>query len=119
MQENNQMTRYKISFWDKIKKGIRKLFFKNKEIKIYNNKKEIKEEKISKEEVIETYRKIKEGIINIDDLEENLVHKILLLMNEEIKINNQRIKEKIDNMRISLYNIEMYNKEIEVLKKNS
>ena len=102
MQENNQMTRYKISFWDKIKKGIRKLFFKNKEIEIYNNKKEIKE-----------------GIINIDDLEENLVHKILLLMNEEIKINNQRIKEKIDNMRISLYNIEMYNKEIEVLKKNS
>lgn len=119
MQENNQMTRYKISFWDKIKKEIRKLFFKNKEIEIYNNKKEIKEEKISKEEVIETYRKIKEGIINIDDLEENLVHKILLLMNEEIKINNQRIKEKIDNMRISLYNIEMYNKEIEVLKKNS
>ena len=47
------------------------------------------------------------------------MHKILLLMNEEIKINNQRIKEKIDNMRISLYNIEMYNKEIEVLKKNS
>lgn len=119
MQENNQMTRYKISFWDKIKKEIRKLFFKNKEIEIYNNKKEIKEEKISKEEVIETYRKIKEGIINIDDLEENLVHKILLLMNEEIKINNQRIKEKIDNMRISLYNIEMYNKEIEILKKNS
>lgn len=119
MQENNQMTRYKISFLDKIKKGIRKLFFKNKGIEIYNNKKEIKEEKISKEEVIETYRKIKEGIINIDDLEENLVHKILLLMNEEIKINNQRIKEKIDNMRISLYNIEMYNKEIEVLKKNS
>ena len=119
MQENNQMTRYKISFWDKIKKEIRKLFFKNKEIEIYNNKKEIKEEKISKEEVIETYRKIKEGIINIDDLEENLVHKILLLMNEEIKINNQRIKEKIDNMRISLYNIEMNNKEIEVLKKNS
>lgn len=119
MQENNQMTRYKISFWDKIKKEIRKLFFKNKEIEIYNNKKEIKEDKISKEEVIETYRKIKEGIINIDDLEENLVHKILLLMNEEIKINNQRIKEKIDNMRISLYNIEMYNKEIEVLKKNS
>ena len=119
MQENNQMTRYKISFWDKIKKEIRKLFFKNKGIEIYNNKKEIKEEKISKGEVIETYRKIKEGIINIDDLEENLVHKILLLMNEEIKINNQRIKEKIDNMRISLYNIEMYNKEIEVLKKNS
>lgn len=119
MQDNNQMIKYKISFWDKIKKELSKLFFKNKKIETYNNQEEIKKEKISKEEVIESYRKVKEGVINIDDLEEDLVHKILLLMNEEIKINNKKIKEKIENMKISLYNIEMYNKEIEVLKKNS
>lgn len=119
MQDNNQMIKYKISFWDKIKKKIRKLFFKNKRIEAYNNQKEIKKETTSKEEVIGIYRNIKGGVISIDDLEEDLVHKVLLLMNEEIKINNKKIKDKIENMRISLYNIEMYNKEIEVLKKNS
>lgn len=118
MQRSNQMIKYKISFWDRIKKRIKKVFLKDEEKESCNDDIIIKEDKLSKDKVMEIYKQIKAGKTSIDDLDANIVNKIMLLMNEEMKINNEKIKEKIEDMKIHLYNLEMYNKQIELLKKN-
>ena len=120
MQNNNQIIKYKLNFLNKIKQKVISIFTKKQEVKTYTyNDDIIKGDKTSKEKVMEIYKQIKNDKIKIDDLDESVVSKLIILMNEEMKINNEKINKEIESMKTHLYNMEMYNKQIEILKKNS
>ena len=129
MQNNNQIIKYKLNFLNKIKQKIISIFTKKQEVKTYTyNYDIIKGDKTSKEKIMEIYKQIKNDKIgnrvvvtvkSVNDLDESVVSKLIILMNEEMKINIEKINKEIESMKTHLYNMEMYNKQIELLKKNS
>lgn len=74
--------------------------------------------KIDKVEFFEMYKRIKKGTIKIDEIDKETAKKILLIAIEEIDINNAKIRKKFERAKVSSENIKIYDKEIQVLRKN-
>jgi hypothetical protein len=43
----------------------------------------------------------------------------MLLLKEEMEISNEKLKEEFNQTTLHLYNLKMYNKQVELLKKDS
>lgn len=117
MKVEQQMTKYNNSLWGKIKQKLLYFFYGNR--KNNNINKSASTEEKSKEEIISLYNKVKSGNVNLDDLDEKMLYKIALLLKEEIDILNEKLKEDFYETTMHLNNLKMYNKEVQLLRKNS
>jgi len=117
METKDKMIIYRHGFWDKIKQKIRSIFLKKQDI--YQEQMDIKEKSNSKEEIMNIYNKVKYGNVNLSDLDKNILYKIMILLNEEIEITSKKMKGKITEANMLLYNIKMHNKELDYKKQNS
>lgn len=73
---------------------------------------------LTKDEFFEIYKKIKNNEINIESLDKKIIKRVLQMFIEELKINSNKINEKMSSLKISLDNAKVYNKEIEIAKKH-
>lgn len=116
MEPKVQMTEYKKSFWCKIKEKIFNIFFKNKEyieeknVMVAENNKVEKIEDNSKKEFMKVYEQVKKQEISLDDLEDNMLYKVMLFLKEEIDITNKKIKAEINETAIHVNNLNLNNK---------
>ena len=118
MNKNEQIIVRKVSFWNKFKQIFKNIFFKSNDIveskeslRIYTDK--------SKKEILEIYNKVKNNVIDLNELDSDTLYKIMLLVREEIELSNKKFKEEFNQTTLHLYNLKMYNKQIELLKKDS
>ena len=118
MNKNEQMIVRKVSFWNRIKQTFKNIFFKSNDfvgttdnLGIYSDK--------TKEELMEIYNKVKNYAIDLNELDSDTLYKIMLLLKEEIEISNKKLKEEFNQTTLHLYNLKMYNKQVELLKKDS
>lgn len=121
MNQNEHMIIYKNNFWRKLKNIIKNIFAKNE---IQDNKEEAKKindntQKKSKQEILEIYNNVKLGQIELEELDDDDLYKVMILLKEELEITHSKLKEELKKIDIQLYNLKTYNKEIELLKKNS
>lgn len=112
------------SFWDKLKNKIRNFFFKKKKIAKEPNRQEpnqIKPEEaiapLDKIEFFSLYEQVKKQEVPIETLDKETIRRILIMLEEELKINEKKMEEKMQTLEISLDNIQIYQKEIELMKK--
>ena len=86
---------------------------------IYAKKKKCKIEKCregkSLKENKEKMQKKQE--VPIETLDKETIRRILIMLEEELKINEKKMEEKMQTLEISLDNIQIYQKEIELMKK--
>ena len=73
---------------------------------------------LTKDEFFEIYKKIKNNEINIESLDKKIIKRVLQMFIEELKINSNKINEKMSRLKISLDNAKVYHKEIEIAKKH-
>ena len=50
-------------------------------------------------------------------MDKETIRRILIMLEEELKINEKKMEEKMQTLEISLDNIQIYQKEIELMKK--
>lgn len=81
------------------------------------NEKNKKSLNIDKKEFFELYKKVKSKEIDINTLDQEKKRRILIMIREEVNINSKKIDEKFSELNVSTENIKIYNKEIELLKK--
>ncbi len=126
MNDSPQMIKYKNdSFWMKIKRKIQSLFTnkKNKE----NNNTTISSttnsfnsnQNIDKKEFLDLYSKVKNKQIELSKLDQKTLYNVLLMIKGELEINRKNIQNQMNKVKISLDNIKINTKEIELLKRNS
>ena len=117
MNVNNQMIEYKKeSFFSKIKQKIVSFFTRK------NQAKEIIEKPktmINKKEFFDIYSNVKNKDINLDELSNDTLYKVMIMLDEEMSVNLKKIEEKKNKIDISINNIKIYNKEIELLKRKA
>lgn len=115
MKDDKQLIKYKKeNFFEKIKNKIIKIFSKKQNEK--NTIQKINVSNIGKEKFFDIYEKVKRQEIKIETLDKETIRKILVMTQEELNLNNKKIEQKLKQLEISLENIKMYNKEIELLK---
>lgn len=118
MKEEVQLIEYKKeSFFERIKNKIKRMFFKKEQVKV--NEENVDYVGLNKGEFFEIYEKVKNGEMNLENLDKETVVKILRMLKEELNINRNKINEKMNSFKISLDNAKMYNKEIELYMKNN
>ena len=95
MNKNEQMITYKESIWSRIKNKFFNLFFKkNKQegIDINTEKEGINKKVKTKEEIMEIYNKVKSRQIEVEDIDEDTLDKVILLIREEMELINKKIE---------------------------
>lgn len=118
MIEDKQLINYKKSFFTKIKEKFLNFFNRNKNIKKIESIKEVDNEQtdekvhtennlieeqgeidnnknMSKEEFMEIYNKVKTGEIDTETLEEEILYKIMIMLNEEIELSSEKTYNQI------------------------
>jgi hypothetical protein len=119
LKEDLQLIKYKkYGFFEKIKNKIKGIFSKKEEVKVVTNNINLDKDVIDKKRFFETYEKVKNQEIKIEDLDKETIKKILLMTVEELNINSKKIDEKLKVLKISLDNTKIYSKEIEMMKNN-
>lgn len=130
MSEEKQLIKYKKSFFSKIKEKFISFFHKKNNDYMDLNKTEISEnisnkstfkqnlvkESTEKEKFMDLYNKVKEGKINTESLDEKTLHKIIVLLNEEIELTNSKIYEEIKETKEEMNE---YNRQLNLKKHNN
>ena len=94
-----------------------RIFFKKEQVKV--NEENVDYVGLNKGEFFEIYEKVKNGEMNLENLDKETVLRILRMIKEELSINSDKINKKMNSFKISLDNAKMYNKEIELYTKNN
>ena len=130
MSEEKQLIKYKKSFFSKIKEKFISFFRKKNNNYMDSNKKEISEnilnkstfiqnqvkESTEKEKFMNLYNKVKKGEIDTESLDEETLHKIIVLLNEEIELTNSKIYEEIKETKEEMNE---YNRQLNLKKHNN
>lgn len=74
---------------------------------------------MDKKEFRQIYNDVKLKKINPEQLDFETLTKVMLMLKEELKLMLKTSNKNMEKIQISLENIKMYEKEIELLKKNS
>lgn len=125
MKDNNQMIKVEDGFFARLRNKIKDLFLKFKKVNKTENKLNAIQEKnnneLSKQEIITLYKKIKNEEIDLEqlDVDDDMLYKVIELLNEEINIIHNKMKSTLEETKIHLYNLKMYTKEIEMLNKKN
>ena len=119
MESKVQIIECKKSFWNKVKEKISKIFFRKRSY-IEENSEIIKEniniekaEDNSKKEFMQVYEQIKNQEISLDEVDDNMLYKVMLLLKEEIDITNKKIDLEINEVAISLNNLNINNNKLQ------
>ena len=121
MNEDKQMIQYKESFFEKLKRKIKSIFLKSdiNNIERENIETPKHNEKLNKEEIMKLYKDVKVGTVDLNNVEEKDLYRVMLLLKEEIEIIKDKINKEMQDVDIHYNNLKMYNKQISLLKKDS
>ena len=117
MKEEKQMIVYKENWWSKIKLKIIRIFKPN--YSEPNNEKmkntEETEKALSKDEFMEVYKGVKAGTVDMKTLDNKTLERIMILLNEEINLTYNILKDKLNKIDLSLFNTMIYAEETKVM----
>jgi len=118
MAKNKQMKIYENSLWSIIKNKFFNIFKKEKNsnkviINDISNNKSLK----TKEEIMEIYNKVKSKQMEVEEIDENTLDKIMILVKEEIDLINKKVEMELNDAKMHLYDLKNYVKDIELSKK--
>jgi len=122
MDKNEQMITYKESIWTKIKNKFLNLVFKKKnqnDIDVNKENKNVNIPSKTKEEIMEIYNKVKSRQMEVEELDEDTLDKVILLIREEMELINKKIEVELNDTKMHLYDLKSYIKDIESAKKSS
>ena len=74
---------------------------------------------MDKKELMQIYSDVKSKKIRPKELDFDTLIKVMLMLKEELELMLKTSNKNMEKIQISLNNIKMYEKEIELLKKNS
>ncbi|MBR3249408.1 MAG: hypothetical protein IKF83_01760 [Clostridia bacterium] len=74
---------------------------------------------MDKKELMQIYSDVKSKKISPKELDFDTLIKVMLMLKEELELMLKTSNKNMEKIQISLNNIKMYEKEIELLKKNS
>ena len=115
--EEKQMIEYKPNWWNKFKQKLFN-FLKIKTQKPINTEQETSQDPktMPKEEFMEIYKGVKEGTVDMKTLDNKTLERIMILLNEEINLTYNMLKDNLNKIDLSLINMKMYNKEVDIMK---
>lgn len=125
--ESKQIVKYKESFWSKIKNKFINLFkrtknnYNNEEVQNISAKDNdiVQKNNMSKQEVMELYKKVKNKEVELESLDNESLYKILSLLEEELKLWDEKVTNQCKQIESHLDTARMYNKQIELIKKDA
>lgn len=71
-----------------------------------------------KKEFFKIYNKIKSEEIDLNEIDEETLYKVITMLDEEMTVNSRKIDDQMKMIEININSLKMYNSSIKALNKN-